>query len=289
MSFKILSDESTLFKALGVSLLVHLLLVWWFYSINDQSQLSQKKPNIKEKVNINIVEQAMIENKSKANQIQKSKTPQHQQKTPKALQQREEVITKTKPPVRPTQYAKRDSITGSTLNSNKTNQDTDSIKKEIKEKSTIIDSKEQFIKTKPEPEESSNEHNKMHNNLKSDKNLNQADSESQENLYSRQSTSPRKNNNQKIDNSKKNINNERPKCRNCVKPNYPRKAEKRGREGIVIVKVAIARSGHVTNVQLLKSSGDTSIDRAALTAAKSSTFYPLKSIKTKIIQYEWVL
>ena len=84
MSFKILSDESTLFKALGVSLLVHLLLVWWFYSINDQSQLSQKKPNIKEKVNINIVEQAMIENKSKANQIQKSKTPQHQQKTPKA-------------------------------------------------------------------------------------------------------------------------------------------------------------------------------------------------------------
>ena len=290
MSFKILSDESTLFKALGVSFIVHLLLVWWFYSINDQSQLSQKKPNIREKVNINIVEQAMIVNKSKAktNQIQNSKKPKLQQKTQKALQQRKEFITQTKPPVRPTQYPKRDLSTGSRLNSNKINQDTDSIKKEIKEKSTIIESKDQFIK-KPEPEESSNKHNKMHDNIKPEKNLDQADSKSNENLSSRRSISPQKNNNQQPDVSKKSINNERPKCRNCIKPNYPRKAEKRGREGIVVVKIAIARSGHVTNVQLLKSSGDTSIDRAAIKAAKSSTFYPLHSIQTKIIQYEWVL
>ena len=290
MNFKILSDESTLFRALGISLVVHLLLVWWFYSTNDQSQLSLKKPNIKEKVNINIVEQAMIENdsKTKANQIQKSKTPPLQQKIPKALQPREEVITKTKPSVRPTQYAKRDSLTGSILNPNKLNQSTDSIKKEIKKKSTIINSKDQFIK-KPEPEESSNEHNKMHDNLKSENNLNQADGQPEENLYSRRSISPQKNNNRKSNNSKISINNERPKCRNCIKPNYPRKAEKRGREGIVVVKIAIARSGHVTNVQLLKSSGDTSIDRAAINAAKSSTFYPLKSIQTKIIQYEWIL
>ena len=47
MNFKILFNESNLLKALGVSLVVHLLLVWWFYSINDQSQLSQKEPNIK--------------------------------------------------------------------------------------------------------------------------------------------------------------------------------------------------------------------------------------------------
>ena len=290
MSFKILSDESPLFKALGVSLVVHLLLVWCFYSINDQSQLSQKKPTIKEKVNINIVEQAMVVNKSKAkvNQIQNPKKPQLQQKKPKALQQRKKDITKTKPSVRPIQYAKRDHLTSSKLNSNKINQDTDSIKKEIKEKSTIIGAKDQFIK-KPKPEESSNEHNKMHDNIKSEKNLNQADSKSDENLYSRRSILPQKNNNQKPDNSKKSIKNERPKCRNCIKPNYPRKAEKRGREGIVVVKIAIARSGHVTNVQLLKSSGDTSIDRAAINAAKSSTFYPLNSIQTKIIQYEWVL
>ena len=290
MSFKILSDESTLFKALGVSFIVHLLLVWWFYSINDQSQLSQKKPNIREKVNINIVEQAMIVNKSKAktNQIQNSKKPKLQQKTQKALQQRKEFITQTKPPVRPTQYPKRDLSTGSRLNSNKIKKDTDSIKKEIKEKSTIIESKDQFIK-KPEPEESSNKHNKMHDNTKTENNLDQADSKSNENLSSRRSISPQKNNNQQPDVSKKSINNERPKCRNCIKPNYPRKAEKRGREGIVVVKIAIARSGHVTNVQLLKSSGDTSIDRAAIKAAKSSTFYPLHSIQTKIIQYEWVL
>lgn len=290
MNFKILSNESNLLKALGVSLVVHLLLVWWFYSINDQSQLSQKEPNIKEKVNINIVEQTMFENKSKAkaNQIQKSKKPQLHKKTPKALQQRKEVITKMKPSVRPIQYAKRDSLTSSRLNSNKINQDTDLVKKEINEKSTIIDSKDQLIK-KPEPEKSSNEQNKMHDKLTSEKNLNQADSNSDKNLYSRRSISPQKNNKQKSNNSKKSIKNERPKCRNCIKPNYPRKAEKRGREGIVVVKIAIARSGHVTNVQLLKSSGDTSIDRAAINAAKSSTFYPLNSIQTKIIQYEWVL
>ena len=290
MSFKILSDESTLLKALGVSLVVHILLVWWFYSVNDQNQLSLKKPNIKEKVNINIVEQARIENKSraKAKQIQQLKQPQLKQKTPKALPQREEDITTAKPLVRTTQYAKRDSLTDSILNTNKISQDTDLIKKEIKEKSTIIDSKDKFVK-KPEPEESSNEDNTMNDNLKSKKNLNQADGKSDENLYSRRSISPQKNNNQKSDNSKKSVHNERPKCRNCIKPNYPRLAEKRGREGIVVVKIAIARSGHVTNVQLLKSSGDTSIDRAAINAAKSSTFYPLKSIQTKIIQYEWVL
>ena len=290
MSFKILSDESTLFKALGVSLVVHILLVWWCYSVYDQSQLSLKKPNIKEKVNINIVEQARIENKStaKTNQIQQLKQPKLKQKTPKALPQREEVITKAKPLVQTTQYAKRNSLTDSILNTNKIIQDTDSIKKEIKKKSTIIDSKDKFVK-KPEPEESSNKDNTMNDNLKSKKNYNQADGKSDKNLYSRRSTSPQKNNNEKSDNSKKSVHNERPKCRNCIKPNYPRKAEKRGREGIVVVKIAIARSGHVTNVQLLKSSGDTSIDRAAINAAKSSTFYPLKSIQTKIIQYEWVL
>jgi len=66
--------------------------------------------------------------------------------------------------------------------------------------------------------------------------------------------------------------NVKPACKRCVKPSYPRTALRKSQEGYVLVELTVNTSGRVTAVSVIKSSGITSIDNAALKAAKKSTF-----------------
>ena len=75
-------------------------------------------------------------------------------------------------------------------------------------------------------------------------------------------------------------------CLKCVSPKYPTRALRRGAEGKPLVKVWINRLGNVTQSELLKSSGNESIDKAALKAANESEFYPIKIKTTLKIEYD---
>ena len=75
-------------------------------------------------------------------------------------------------------------------------------------------------------------------------------------------------------------------CLNCVSPKYPRKALKKGLEGKPKVKVWILKSGEVEKAKIIISSGVTSIDNAALEAAKKSSFYPLPFNSFINIEYD---
>ena len=75
-------------------------------------------------------------------------------------------------------------------------------------------------------------------------------------------------------------------CLKCVSPKYPTKALRRGVEGKPLVKVWINRQGNVTKSELIKSSGNESIDKAALLAADKSKFYPIKIESTLKIEYD---
>ena len=75
-------------------------------------------------------------------------------------------------------------------------------------------------------------------------------------------------------------------CLSCVSPKYPTRALRRGAEGKPLVKVWINKLGKVTKTQLMKSSGNDSIDQAALLAANKSTFYPIPIETTLKIEYE---
>ena len=75
-------------------------------------------------------------------------------------------------------------------------------------------------------------------------------------------------------------------CLNCISPKYPRKALKKGLEGKPKVKVWILKSGVVEKAEIIISSGVTSIDNAALEAAKKSKFYPLPLNSFINIEYD---
>ena len=66
--------------------------------------------------------------------------------------------------------------------------------------------------------------------------------------------------------------NVKPACRRCIKPKYPRTALQKSQEGYVLVELTVNASGRVNGARVIKSSGITSIDNAALNAAKKSTF-----------------
>ena len=84
----------------------------------------------------------------------------------------------------------------------------------------------------------------------------------------------------------KGVGEERITCLLCVKPEYPKLALKRGYEGILKVKIWIAKNGEVTNAKIIKSTGHKILDDSGLNAAKKSKFYPLKSPKTLNVEYD---
>ena len=76
-------------------------------------------------------------------------------------------------------------------------------------------------------------------------------------------------------------------CLECIRPNYPPIALRRGEEGTPpIVKVWINKNGKVTKAKLITFSGIESIDNAAKKAALSSSFYPLDKESTINIEYD---
>jgi protein TonB len=66
----------------------------------------------------------------------------------------------------------------------------------------------------------------------------------------------------------------RPLYKQNTAPPYPRKARRLGYEGIVMLKVLIDENGRVDDLTVLKSSGHTVLDRAALSAVRKWLFEP---------------
>jgi protein TonB len=60
------------------------------------------------------------------------------------------------------------------------------------------------------------------------------------------------------------------------KPSYPDLARQAGIEGQVVVKALVDVDGSISDVEILKSSGNTSLDQAALSAARNAKFTPAK-------------
>lgn len=75
-------------------------------------------------------------------------------------------------------------------------------------------------------------------------------------------------------------------CRNCVRPQYPRSALEAGAEGQPVVNVQINPDGRVSNVTLIRSSGNAAIDRAAMQAARRSRFEPIEGGASIPIEYD---
>jgi len=75
-------------------------------------------------------------------------------------------------------------------------------------------------------------------------------------------------------------------CLKCVRPVYPPIALRRGAEGTPKVKVWINKNGKVFKSELIRFSGNDSIDRAAKKAASKSIFYPLEEETSINIEYD---
>ncbi len=74
-------------------------------------------------------------------------------------------------------------------------------------------------------------------------------------------------------------------CLNCVEPTYPKLAIKRGYEGVLKLEVLIQRSGIVKEVFIRKSTGFEILDKAGVSAALKSKFYPLTKETKLNIEY----
>jgi len=79
---------------------------------------------------------------------------------------------------------------------------------------------------------------------------------------------------------------DKPQCKNCIEPKYPQIALRKGNQGVVKIKVLIARSGRVIRADLIVSSGHSVLDKAALRAASNSTFYPMRNSNSRTIHYD---
>ena len=75
-------------------------------------------------------------------------------------------------------------------------------------------------------------------------------------------------------------------CLKCISPDYPERALRMGLEGKPLVKVWILTNGSVEKASILRSSGISLIDNAALKAALESVFYPIENNVTFKIEYE---
>ncbi len=74
-------------------------------------------------------------------------------------------------------------------------------------------------------------------------------------------------------------------CLKCVEPKYPKLAIKRGYEGILKLEILILKSGIVKEVFIKKSTGYDILDKAGVSAAFESKFYPLTKKTNLNIEY----
>ena len=74
-------------------------------------------------------------------------------------------------------------------------------------------------------------------------------------------------------------------CLKCVEPKYPKFAIKRGYEGVLKLEVLILKSGLVKEVIIRESTGFEILDKAGVSAAVNSKFYPLTKNTNLNIEY----
>ncbi len=79
--------------------------------------------------------------------------------------------------------------------------------------------------------------------------------------------------------SSKGIEIEPPRFNFRAEPVYPRAARLAGREGKVCLQLEISRNGTLHHAAVTLSSGDPTLDRAAVEAAERSTYYPAASVE----------
>jgi TonB family protein len=65
-----------------------------------------------------------------------------------------------------------------------------------------------------------------------------------------------------------------PKLIRSVRPEYPEEAKKRGIEGLVILKAHVDKTGSVSEVKILRSSGYAILDSAAISGVMQYKFEP---------------
>lgn len=70
-----------------------------------------------------------------------------------------------------------------------------------------------------------------------------------------------------------------PKIRSTVAPQYPAAQKQAGIEGVTVMQLIVGFDGYVEAVEVIKSSGDSALDKAALNAAKKWRFTAAKNTK----------
>ncbi|MGI9280465.1 MAG: TonB family protein [Endozoicomonas sp.] len=67
-----------------------------------------------------------------------------------------------------------------------------------------------------------------------------------------------------------------PAIRKSIQPNYPRIAQRRNQQGIVMLEVVVDTEGNAMNIKVLESSGFTILDKSAIAAVEDWEFEPQK-------------
>lgn len=85
-----------------------------------------------------------------------------------------------------------------------------------------------------------------------------------------------------------------PRCK-CTRPQYPVEAARRGEQGTTKVRITIAPDGFVSEVELLQSSGSTTLDQATFEHFKDVCFKPARDSSgnavsaSTTVEYKWRL
>ncbi len=66
-------------------------------------------------------------------------------------------------------------------------------------------------------------------------------------------------------------------------PNYPKSARRKGLQGRVVVTVTVGASGKVSSCQISQSSGHSSLDQSAISAARRYRFRPAKNALGQVV------
>jgi protein TonB len=65
---------------------------------------------------------------------------------------------------------------------------------------------------------------------------------------------------------------------NVFKPSYPSRCKRQGHEGTTVLEVTILSKGKCGNIEIIKSAGCESLDKAAIKALKRAKYIPAKRL-----------